>query len=112
MINYATQFIPPNLINDNLIYTLEHQTTRKISTYFVTGWKFYKKGKCIPISDHCDFNILIEFVCLVKPKNIITMHGFHNDFAKSLKKYFKNINIKSIDRIDVNKQNKDILDYI
>ena len=98
--------IPPNLINNNLIHTLEHQTKKQISTYFVTGWKFYRRGKCIPISDHCDFNSLIEFVSMVKPKNIITMHGFYNDFSKSLKKYFGNINIKSIDQIDINYKNK------
>jgi Cft2 family RNA processing exonuclease len=97
--NHNILIIPPNLINNDLIHTLEHQTTKKISTYFVTGWKFYKRGKCIPISDHCDFNDLINFVSLVKPKTIITMHGFYNDFAKSLKKHFKNTHIKTIDKL-------------
>lgn len=100
--------LPPNLITRNLINTLEHQTNRSISTYFITGWSFYKKGKCIPISDHADFYDLLEFVSLVKPKKIITMHGFYRSFSKNLKKYFKNINIKNID--DFSKKN--IFDFL
>jgi Cft2 family RNA processing exonuclease len=92
--------IPPHLITNDLLTTLEHQTSKQVSTYFVTGWKFYRKGKCIPISDHCDFNDLLEFVSAVNPRQIITMHGFYTDFAKNLNKYFKNIKVRTVDQLN------------
>ncbi len=77
---------PMNLINKDLIRSLEHQQNRKVSVYFATGWKHYKYGKCIPISDHCDYNDLLEFVKATKAKKVFTMHGFSKDFSKTINK--------------------------
>jgi len=78
--------VPINLINKNLIRCIEHQHNRKVACYLATGWKHYHSGKCIPISDHCDYNDLLEFVKEVKPKQVFTMHGFASDFAKTITK--------------------------
>lgn len=38
----------------------------------------------LPLSDHCDFNELIEVVKKCNPKKIYTIHGFAVEFAKTL----------------------------
>ena len=83
---YNILIVPMNLINKDLIKSLEHQQNRKVSSYLATGWKHYRSGKCIPISDHCDYNDLLEFVRAVKPKKVFTMHGFSEDFSKKINK--------------------------
>lgn len=83
---YNILIVPMNLINKDLIKSLEHQQNRKVSSYLATGWKHYKSGKCIPISDHCDYQDLLEFVRGVKPKKVFTMHGFAEDFSKTITK--------------------------
>lgn len=78
--------VPMNLINKDLIRSLEHQQNRKVTSYLATGWKHYRSGKCIPISDHSDYNDLLEFVKEVNPKRVFTMHGFAEDFSKTITK--------------------------
>ena len=40
----------------------------------------------MPISDHCDFQELIDVVKLCNAKKIYTFHGYSSDFAQSLRK--------------------------
>jgi len=83
---YNVLIVPMNLINKDLIRSLEHQQNRKVSSYLATGWKHYRSGKCVPISDHCDYNDLLDFVRAVNPKQVLTMHGFSEEFSKSITK--------------------------
>ena len=39
-----------------------------------------------PLSDHCDYNELLEFVRLCGPERVLTTHGFATEFAKSVRK--------------------------
>ncbi len=38
----------------------------------------------LPLSDHCDFNELIQIVKKCNPKKIFTIHGFEVEFARVL----------------------------
>jgi putative mRNA 3-end processing factor len=38
----------------------------------------------LPLSDHCDFNELIQVVKKSNPKKIFTIHGFEVEFARVL----------------------------
>ena len=38
----------------------------------------------LPMSDHCDYNELIQVVKKCNPKNIFTIHGFAHEFARIL----------------------------
>ncbi|MFA5746012.1 MAG: MBL fold metallo-hydrolase [archaeon] len=78
--------VPMNLINADLIKSLEHQQNRKVASYLATGWNHYKSGRCIPISDHCDYHDLLEFVKATKAKKVFTMHGFADEFSKTISK--------------------------
>ena len=58
----------------------------------LTGWaidpgcKFrYQCDAAFPLSDHADFGELIEFVRLVRPRRVHTLHGFAADFAATLR---------------------------
>jgi DNA ligase-1 len=47
----------------------------------------YRSGvdAAFPLSDHADFNELIEFVRQVRPRRVFTTHGFATDFAATLR---------------------------
>lgn len=64
---------------------------------FCSGWAITRKINGIEgfvISDHLDFNGLIEFVENVNPKEIYTCHGFSEIFANELRK--KGFNAQSL----------------
>lgn len=87
--------VPPNLINRDVIKTMEHQAKKQIKKYIITGWDFYKGSTCVPISNHADFNDILEFVKEVNPKQVYCTHGFHKDLAYLLRKKLK-VNAKSV----------------
>ena len=96
-------FIVPNtLITKELIHTLEKQTKKKVKAYVASGWNHYKIAESIPISDHCDYVDLIDFVANVKPKRVFTMHGFSKDLARSIT---KELGIFSAPIEEINKKN-------
>ena len=68
------------------------QQLGKTRTAVVTGWAMdsscrFRSGTdaAFPLSEHADFPSLIEFVKLVSPKKVFTLHGFAADFARTLR---------------------------
>jgi Cft2 family RNA processing exonuclease len=39
-----------------------------------------------PLSNHADFNQLLNYVKQVKPKSVYTIHGFKDDFGNYVQK--------------------------
>ena len=70
--------IPPHSLRFNKIKNLP----ARFRTVFLSGWANNPTGAhhgadhTVPLSDHADFNELIEFVRQVEPKKIYTTHGF------------------------------------
>jgi Cft2 family RNA processing exonuclease len=61
-------------------------------TAVFTGWatdpscRFrYRTDAAFPLSDHADFPQLLEMVRRVKPRKVLTVHGFAADFAQTLR---------------------------
>src|SRR5262249_40449781 len=61
-------------------------------TAVVTGWAMdpgaiyrYQCDAAFPLSDHADFPDLLRFVDAVQPKRVLTLHGFAQDFAATLR---------------------------
>lgn len=58
-------------------------------TVFLSGWAKSENGYrfasdyAIPLSDHADFNELLQFVKIARPQKVYTTHGFE-DFPKYL----------------------------
>ncbi|MFB5599279.1 MAG: exonuclease [Nitrososphaeraceae archaeon] len=49
------------------------------------GYKYMMAlDHAMPLSDHCDYNELLEVVENSDPKKVYTLHGFAEDFAKTL----------------------------
>jgi Cft2 family RNA processing exonuclease len=63
-----------------------------VRTAVITGWALnsscrYQNGTdaAFPVSDHADFDELLELVNQVKPKIVYTVHGFATEFADTLR---------------------------
>ena len=63
-----------------------------VRTAVATGWAMdsscrYRSGvdAAFPLSDHADFDELIEFVEMLRPRRVLTLHGFAADFAATLR---------------------------
>jgi Cft2 family RNA processing exonuclease len=61
-------------------------------TAVVTGWALdrgavyrYRCDAAFPLSDHADFPDLLRFVAAVQPRRVLTLHGFAQDFARTLR---------------------------
>jgi DNA ligase-1 len=61
-------------------------------TAVVTGWAMdpgakyrYQCDAAFPLSDHADFPDLLRFVEAVRPQRVLTVHGFTQDFARTLR---------------------------
>jgi Cft2 family RNA processing exonuclease len=58
----------------------------------ISGWAVepnaiyrYQVDAAFPLSDHADYNDLVRYVDLVKPKRVLTLHGFAAEFARDLR---------------------------
>ena len=61
-------------------------------TAVITGWAMdpgaiyrYQCDAAFPLSDHADFPDLLRFVEAVQPQRVLTLHGFAQDFARTLR---------------------------
>lgn len=68
------------------------QKFEPIRTAALTGWAvdpgYCYQQRCeaaFPLSDHADFDELLEMVRLVQPARVFTLHGFAGDFAATLR---------------------------
>ncbi len=78
---------PPQSVTWSALRKLENKRTAMI-----TGWAIdpgahyrYQCNTAFPLSDHADFPDLLKFVELVQPKRVLTLHGFAQEFAQTLR---------------------------
>lgn len=88
------------LVPDNHALILPPNSAKKMlplipncKTAILSGWGLdaraihrFGTNVSIPLSDHADFNELKEAVNQVRPKRIITVHGFTREFASELRR--------------------------
>jgi Cft2 family RNA processing exonuclease len=57
----------------------------------LTGWAAFRNYGCngIPLSDHCDFAQLIEYIRQVNPKKVYCVHGYERELTKEIKDRLK-----------------------
>ena len=70
-------------------------TKRKTVAAVASGWarfpnylKRFGAERGFVLSDHCDFNQLLEFIEEVNPKKVLTHHGNSAEFAKEISRRF------------------------
>ena len=78
---------PPNAIRSKLMRGLKAKRT-----LMLTGWALqpsskyrYRVDEVIPLSDHADHPGLMECITRVRPKRILTVHGYAKEFAAELR---------------------------
>jgi DNA ligase 1 len=78
---------PPNSVRTNLLKGLKSKRTAMLSGWALQpGAKFrYRVDAMIPFSDHADHPGLMECIQRVRPKRILTVHGFATEFAAELR---------------------------
>jgi len=66
------------------------ESHRNSCTAVVTGWalgsRFEGVDAAFPLSGHADFPQLIDYVRRARPKEVLTVHGFTDEFASYLRK--------------------------
>lgn len=78
---------PPNVLRSKWLAGLGRARTAVLS-----GWALdpsasfrYRCDAAIPLSDHADYPALLETVRRVRPKRVLTLHGFAREFAAELR---------------------------
>jgi DNA ligase-1 len=78
---------PPQVNNSTFLRQMPRRKTAVI-----TGWAMdpgaiyrYQCDAAFPLSDHADFPDLLRFVEAVKPTRVLTLHGFAQEFASTLR---------------------------
>jgi DNA ligase-1 len=78
---------PPQANNSSFLKQISRRCTAVI-----TGWAMdpnaiyrYQCNAAFPLSDHADYPDLLRFVEAVQPKRVLTLHGFAQEFALTLR---------------------------
>ncbi len=69
------------------------QNIRKKRVAMLTGWAMtpgavhrYGCDAVFPLSDHAGYDDLLEYVRLVGPRRVLTLHGYASEFARDLRR--------------------------
>jgi DNA ligase 1 len=78
---------PPSAVRTNLLKGLKSKRTAMLSGWALQpGAKFrYRVDAMIPFSDHADHPGLMECIQRVRPRRVLTVHGFEHEFAAELR---------------------------
>jgi DNA ligase-1 len=78
---------PPRASHSPMIDNIRRKRVAMISGWAVEPNAIYRYqvDAAFPLSDHADYNDLIRYVDLVKPKRVLTLHGFAAEFARDLR---------------------------
>ena len=78
---------PPSANHSRMLQKIKARRTAML-----TGWALtpgavhrYQTDACFPLSDHADYDDLIRYVELVKPRRVLTLHGYAAVFAADLR---------------------------
>jgi len=79
---------PPGASRTRMLTRIKNRRTAVLTGWAVEpGAKFrYGCDAAFPLSDHADYEDLVRYVELVKPKRVLTLHGFASEFAADLRR--------------------------
>jgi Cft2 family RNA processing exonuclease len=79
---------PPSASRTAMVTGIKRRRTAVLTGWAVErGSKFrYGCDAAFPLSDHADYDDLVRYVELVKPKRVLTLHGFASEFAADLRR--------------------------
>ncbi|MEK6924531.1 MAG: MBL fold metallo-hydrolase RNA specificity domain-containing protein [Candidatus Micrarchaeota archaeon] len=81
--------VPANLVGPRLVEVVSRSYGLPVKTAVATGWSaagaFAGVDKSFPLSDHEDFDGLVEFVKKTSPEKVFCTHGSSAEFAGELR---------------------------
>jgi DNA ligase-1 len=79
--------LPPNTLRTAAMRTLPPTRTAMLSGWaLASGAKYrFQVDEALPLSDHADYDELLQCVEQAAPKRIFTVHGYTTDFARDLR---------------------------
>jgi len=84
--------MPKHRVKEKFLFAMEQQFGRKVVAGIATGWaKIYPGSKnridrAFQLSDHADYNSLMDYVEQSNPRKVFTIHGYADEFARQLKR--------------------------
>jgi DNA ligase 1 len=78
---------PPSVNRSRMLEKIPEKRVAMLSGWAVEPSAVYRYqvDAAFPLSDHADYADLIRYVELVKPKRVLTLHGFAAEFARDLR---------------------------
>src|SRR6266542_6942359 len=78
---------PPSANHSHMLAKIARKRVAMISGWAVDPNAIYRYqvDAVFPLSDHADYDDLIRYVDLVRPKRVLTLHGFAAEFARDLR---------------------------
>jgi DNA ligase-1 len=78
---------PPSVNRSAMLEKIPEKRVAMISGWAVEPSAIYRYqvDAAFPLSDHADYTDLLRYVDLVKPKRVLTLHGFAAEFARDLR---------------------------
>ena len=78
---------PPSANGSRMLNKIARKRVAMISGWAVDPNAIYRYqvDAVFPLSDHADYDDLIRYVDLVRPKRVLTLHGFAAEFARDLR---------------------------
>jgi len=81
--------LPHSLCNAHLVQAISFSVGKKVASAKASGWPYLGFYDAVfPLSDHADFNQLLEYVKAAEPKQVFTMHGFAKEFAAHIRRRY------------------------
>jgi DNA ligase 1 len=79
--------VPPQIVKGQLLRRYAQKQTAMASGWAFSSSARFQQGvdELFPLSDHASYPDLLAFVAAVKPKRVLTTHGFCEDFARDLR---------------------------
>ena len=78
---------PPSANGSRMLDNISRKRVAMISGWAVDPNAVYRYqvDAAFPLSDHADYDDLLRYVDLVRPKRVLTLHGFAAEFARDLR---------------------------
>lgn len=79
---------PPSASRTAMLTRIKNRRTAVLTGWAVEPGASFRYGcdAAFPLSDHADYDDLVRYVELVKPKRVLTLHGFAAEFAADLRR--------------------------
>ena len=78
---------PPNAVSAKILRGIKNKRSAMLTGWALQPGAFfrYRVDEVIPMSDHADHPGLMECVTRVRPKRVLTVHGYAKEFAAELR---------------------------